>query len=87
MRNKKASHLSEALKLYQRYYKYRNDYNRKHVANVRAYPFGEFQTVSGIDFRHEIVPTPSEFLRTEQNVEQTSDGKQQIWNRKVFKVH
>ena len=66
-----------------------NDQNddRQNEGHVAAQPFGEFQALARVHLAVEIVPAPTVPGDTEEHIEQTSDGQQQVGNGEIFQIH
>ena len=61
-------------------------YEGQYIGYITANPFGEFNTVTGISFFNEVIPTPTITACAECQVNQAAQREQVVTYEEVFKV-
>ena len=72
--------------LYKVHNKYYNDDKGKNVLHIHTEPFGEFCTLTGINFIKEVFKSPAVTGSTEENVYKATNGKENVRDKIVFPV-
>ena len=61
-------------------------YEGQYIGYITANPFGEFDTITGISFFNEVIPTPTITACAECQVNQAAQREQVVTYDEVFKV-